>query len=206
LIRILNKSFLTSVKRQLKLGGIYMKKSVLVIAFAFICSFGFAQTKFAYVDSDYILENIPEYAAAQDKLDELSVEWQKDIEAKFKEVDSLYKKFETESVLLPEDIKTKREADIVAKEKEAKALQKQRFGKEGDLFKKRTELIKPIQDKVYNAIEELATEGSYGIIFDKSGSLTMLYTNPKLDKSDDVLAKLGYKPGTVKETDTKDDK
>lgn len=182
----------------------YMKKSVLVVAFALMCSFGFAQQKFAYVDSDYILENIPEYAAAQDKLDELSVEWQKDIEVKFKEVDSLYKKFETESVLLPEDIKTKREADIVAKEKDAKALQKQRFGKEGDLFKKRTELIKPIQDKVYNAIEELATEGGYGIIFDKSGSLTMLYTNPKLDKSDDVLDKLGYKPGTVKEKDTKD--
>ena len=181
-----------------------MKKSVLIIAFALISSFGFAQTKFAYVDSEYILENVPEYAAAQDKLDELSVEWQKDIEDKFKEVDSLYKKFETESVLLPEDLKTKREAEIVAKEKEAKALQKQRFGKEGDLFKKRTELIKPIQDKVYNAIEELATEGSYGIIFDKSGTLTMLYTNPKLDKSDEVLDKLGYKPGTVKETETKE--
>ena len=145
-----------------------------------------------------------ELKVAQDKLDEFSVLWQKEIEAKFAEVDSLYTKFETESVLLPEDIKTKREAAIVAKEKEAKALQKKRFGKEGDLFKKREELVKPIQDKVYAAIEELATQGTYGIIFDKSGSLTMLYTNPKLDKSDDVLEKLGYKPGTIKEDDTKD--
>jgi len=178
-----------------------MKKSILITAFAMIFSVTFAQQKYAYVDSEYILENIPEYAAAQNKLDELSIDWQKEIEAKFKEVDSLYKKFETESVLLPEDIKTKRENEIVAKEKEAKALQKQRFGKEGDLYKKRTELVKPIQDKVYNAVEELATEGSYGIIFDKSGSLTMLYSNPKLDKSDEVLEKLGYKPGTVNEND-----
>jgi len=186
-----------------------MKKLVLLIAFALFSSMAFSQQKYAYVDTEYILENIPEYATAQDKLDEYSVLWQKEIELKFAEVDSLYAKFETESVLLPEDIKTKREAAIVAKEKEAKALQKKRFGKDGDLFKKREELVKPIQDKVYNAIEELATEGTYGIIFDKSGSLTMLYTNPKLDKSDDVLEKLGYKPGTVKDAtkgtkDTKD--
>jgi len=178
-----------------------MKKIIVTIAFALFCSFSFAQQKFAFVDTEYILDNIPEYAAAQDKLDALSVEWQKEIEAKFSEVDSLYKKFQTESVLLPEDIKTKKEAEIVAKEKEAKSLQKQRFGKDGDLYKKRQELVKPIQDKVYNAVEELATEGGYGIIFDKSGSLTMLYTNVKLDKSDDVLDKLGYKPGTVKEND-----
>jgi outer membrane protein len=182
-----------------------MKKIVLLTAFALFSSMAFSQQKFAYVDSEYILENIPEYTVAQDKLDEYSVIWQKEIEVKFAEVDSLYKKFETESVLLPEDIKTKREAAIVAKEKEAKALQKKRFGKDGDLFTKRSELIKPIQDKVYTAIEELATEGNYGIIFDKSGSLTMLYTNAKLDKSDEVLDKLGYKPGTVKEKDTDTD-
>ncbi|MFA4851643.1 MAG: OmpH family outer membrane protein [Bacteroidales bacterium] len=185
-----------------------MKKSILIFAFAFFCFMSFAQQKYAFVDSQYILDNIPEYSAAQDKLDELSVEWQQDIEAKFKEIDSLYKKFETEAVLLPEDIRKKRENEIITREKTAKALQKQRFGKEGDLFKKRQELVKPIQDKVYNAIEALATEGNYGIIFDKSGSLTMLYTNPKLDKSDEVLDKLGYKPGTVKENnkdETKDD-
>ena len=181
-----------------------MKKIILILAFALFCSFSYSQQKYAFVDTEYILENIPEYAAAQDKLDALSIEWQKEIEGKFKEVDSLYKKFETESVLLPDDIKKKKEADIVEKEKQAKALQKQRFGKDGDLYKKRQELIKPIQDKVYNAVEEIATEGGYGIIFDKSGSLTMLYTNSKIDKSDDVLEKLGYKPGTVKSDKTKD--
>lgn len=180
-----------------------MKKTVLVTVFALLCSMTFAQQKFAYVDSEYILENIPEYLAAQDKLDELAIEWQKEIEQEFKEVDSLYKKFELESVLLPEDIKAKREKEIIAKEKEAKTLQKQRFGKEGDLFKKRAELVKPIQDKVYNAIEEVASEGAYGIIFDKSGALTILYSAAKLDKSDDVLDKLGYKPGTVKEVNGK---
>lgn len=176
-----------------------MKSTLLFLASALFCSVAFSQTKYAFVDSEYILDNIPEYAVAQDKLDELSIEWQAEIEAKFKVVDSLYKKYETEAVLLPEDIKTKREAEIVAKEKEAKTLQKQRFGTDGDLYTKRQELVKPIQDKVYNAIEELATEGAYGVIFDKSGSLTMLYTSPKLDKSDEVLEKLGYKPGTVKE-------
>lgn len=183
-----------------------MKKSALLLAFVLMCSMAFSQTKYAYVDSEYILENIPEYIVAQDNLDEYSILWQKEIEAKFASVDSLYNKFETEAVLLPEDIKAKREAEIIAKEKEAKALQKKRFGKDGDLFAKRAELIKPIQDKVYNAIEELATEGNYGIIFDKSGSLTMLYTNPKLDKSDEVLDKLGYKPGTIKEDTPKDTK
>jgi outer membrane protein len=184
-----------------------MKKIMILVLILTLASFTStvkSQTKFGYVDTEYILDNIPEYAAAQDKLDELSIDWQKEIELKFKEIDSLYKKFQTESVLLPEDMKTKKEDAIVAKEKDAKALQKQRFGKEGDLSKKRQELVKPIQDKVYNAVEEVANEGSYGIIFDKSGSLTMLYTNVKLDLSDKVLEKLGYKPGS--KTDTKEDK
>lgn len=179
------------------------KMMMLVLVFTLASFFGTvkSQTKFAYVDTEYILDNIPEYAAAQGKLDEYSIEWQKEIELKFKEIDSLYKKFQTESVLLPEDMKTKKENAIIAKEKEAKALQKQRFGKEGDLYKKRQELVKPIQDKVYNAVEEVATEGAYGIIFDKTGSLTMLYTNVKLDLSDKVLENLGYKSGT--KTDNK---
>lgn len=181
-----------------------MKKMMLLVMALALVSFTNtvkAQTKFAYVETEYILDNIPEYAAAQDKLDEFSIEWQKEIESKFKEIDSLYKKFQAESVLLPEDMKVKKENLIIAKEKDAKALQKQRFGKDGDLYKKRQELVKPIQDKVYNAIEEIANEGAYGIIFDKTGSLTMLYTNVKLDLSDKVLERLGYKPGS--KTDTK---
>ena len=116
-----------------------MKKSVLFTAFALFCSIAFSQQKFAYVDSQYILDNIPEYAVAQDKLDEYSVAWQKEIEAKFNEVDSLYKKFETESVLLPDDIKEKREAAISGKGKRSQSLAENNvLARTGDLFKKRT--------------------------------------------------------------------
>ena len=105
----------------------------------------------------------------------------------------MYKDFQAEKVLLTEDMRSKRENDIVNKEKDAKDLQKKYFGKDGDLFKKRQELVKPIQDEVFNAVKEIATEGNYAIIFDTAGSLNMLYTDPKLDKSDDILKKLGYK-------------
>ena len=117
--------------------------------------------KFAYVDSQYILDNIPEYSEAQAQIDELSQEWQKEIEAKFAEVDKMYQDYQAQSVLLPEDMKKKKEQEIVDKEREAKNLQKHRYGKDGDLFKKRQELIKPIQEKIYNAIQEIATDGNY---------------------------------------------
>jgi outer membrane protein len=147
--------------------------------------------KFAYVDSQYILDNLPEFTEAQAQLDEVSGQWQKEIEAKFAEVDKMYKDYQTQAVLLPEDLKKKKEQEIVDKEKEAKNLQKSRFGVDGDLFKKRQELVKPIQEKVYNAIQDIATNNNYMIIFDKSGSLSMLYANPKYDLSDEVLDNLG---------------
>lgn len=168
-----------------------MKKLILTI---FLCSFAallIHAQKFAYVDSQYILDNLPEFTEAQAQLDELSNQWQKEIEAKFAEVDKMYKDYQTQSVLLPEDLKKKKEQEIVDKEKEAKGLQKQRFGVDGDLFKKRQELVKPIQEKVYNAIQDIATNNNYMVIFDKSGSLTMLYVNPKYDLSDEVLDNLG---------------
>ncbi|HBS85881.1 MAG: hypothetical protein A2W91_09000 [Bacteroidetes bacterium GWF2_38_335] len=158
-----------------------------------IMGMSFAQ-KFAFVDSEYILKKIPAYEAAQAKLDELAVEYQKEIEAVYAEIDKMYKDFQAEKVLLTEEMKSKRENEIIAKEKEAKELQKKKFGpKDGDLFKKRQELVKPIQDEVFNAVKEIATEGGYAIIFDTSGSgTTMLFTDPKFDKSEDVLKKLGY--------------
>jgi len=182
-----------------------MKKLILTAAaFLFILTFVQAQ-KFAYVDSQYILENIPEFAEAQAQLDELSNQWQKELETKFAEVDKMYKDYQAQLVLLPEDMKKKKEQEIMDKEKEAKNLQRQRYGKDGDLFKKRQELVKPIQEKVYNAIQEIATNSNYAVIFDKSGSLTMMFANPKYDISDDVLDNLGAslsgrkgksKPGT----------
>ena len=169
-----------------------MKKILLGIALI-LASFSFVSAqKYAYVDTDYILDNIPEYGDAKTTLDELSAKWQKEIEVKFSEIDKLYKSFQAESVLLPEDVKRKKEDDIVKKEKNVKDIQKQRFGKEGDLFKKRQELVKPIQEKIYNAIEQIAADEGYAVIFDKAGSLSMIYTNPKFDISEEILNKMGY--------------
>ncbi len=175
-----------------------MKTRILIVAAFLFASMFVGAQKFAYVDTQYILDNIPDYQTAQNTLDDLSMEWQKELEVKFAEIDKLYKNYQSESFLLSEDMKTKRQNEIIAKEKEAKELQKKYFGTEGDLFKKRQELIKPIQDKVYNAIESLAEEGSYAVIFDRSGNTTLIYASEKYDKSDDVLNKLGFKAGGVK--------
>ncbi|HCY39975.1 MAG TPA: hypothetical protein DHV48_01220 [Prolixibacteraceae bacterium] len=163
---------------------------------AVILLFGAATTyaqKFAYIDSEYILENIPSYKASQEQLDQLSAQYQKELESMHAEVEQMYKDFQSESVLLSDEMKRKREDVIITKEKEYKDLQRKYFGREGDLFKKRQGLIKPIQDDVFNAIQEIANEGNYAVIFDKANGITLIYTNPKFDLSDQVLAKLGYK-------------
>lgn len=177
-----------------------MKKLLAILALIFTVSAtpALAQ-KIAYVDLDYILNNIPEYKSAQEQLDQIALGWQKEIEAKLAEVDRLYKAYQSEEILLTQDMKKKREEEIIAKEREVKEMQKQRFGVDGDLFKKRQELVKPIQDKAYNAIKEVAEKQMIMIMFNKSADLNILYANPKHDKSDDVLEAMGYKPGTNKE-------
>lgn len=167
-------------------------KQLILIALLCFASASQAQ-KFAYVDSDYILERIPEYASAEDQLEKLSVNWQSEIEEVYQQIDVLYKKYQADKILLTQEMKNKRESVIINKEKDAKELQRKRFGPEGDLYKKRTELVKPIQDKVYNAIQDFSNEKRYDIIFDKSSNLIMLFSNPDLDKSDDILKMLGYK-------------
>lgn len=169
-----------------------MKKILGLFAIVILLAVPAMAQKFAYVDSEYILQNIPEYNDAQAQIDELSTEWQGEVEIKFKAIDKLYKDYQAESVLLPDEMKRKREDDIIKAEKEAKELQKKRFGKDGDLFKKRQELIKPIQDKVFSAIEQVAQAKNYAIIFDKSGSVTVMWADPKYDISDDVLDEMGY--------------
>lgn len=149
--------------------------------------------KYAFVDTEYILNNIPAYKVAQEQLDKYSSELQKEIESKYAEIDKMYKKYQAEKVLLTEEMKNKREEEIVNKEKEVKELQKKYFGQDGALFKKREELIKPIQDEIYNAIKEIAVEGGFAAIFDTSADATIIYSDPKYDKSDQVLQKLGYK-------------
>ncbi len=178
------------------IGEFNMKKIILtVIGLVFAITLTQAQ-KVAYVDTKYILDNIPEYAEAQAQIEELSVQWQKEIETKFAEVEKMYNNYQAQSVLLPEEMKIKKEQEIVDLEKEAKDMQRNYFGKDGDLFKKRQELVKPIQEKIYNAIQQIAEDYNYGVIFDKSGSLTIMYANPKYDISDDVLDQLGAAMGS----------
>ncbi len=173
----------------------FLTKGLLLIAGILIISAGTSVAqKYCYVNSEYILENIPDYKTAQQQLDNLSITWQKEIEDKYAIIDKLYKAYQAEQVLLTEEMKRRRQEEITSKEKDVKDLQKQRFGYEGDLFKKKQELVKPIQDKIYNAVKKLATDQSYAVIFDKSSDLIMLYTNPKYDKSDEILTQMGYKP------------
>ena len=170
-----------------------MKKLLFIL----VALFTFAGTshaqKYAYVDTEYILENIPAFNAAQEQLNQLSQQYQKELEAMHSEIEQMYKDFQAESVLLSEDMKRKREDVIISKEKDYKQLQRKYFGPSGDLFQKRQSLVKPIQDDIFNAVQEIASEGSYAVIFDKAGGTTMLFTNPQYDLSDQVLQKLGYK-------------
>ncbi len=168
-----------------------MKKLMLTAIIALIgVSFGFSQ-KFAFVDTEYILGRIPAYEAAQKQLDKFSADWQKEVSEGMTEVEKMYKNYQAERVLLTEDMRTKREDEIIQREKVVKDLQKSYFAPEGQLYKKRQELVKPVQDQVFNAIKELATEGNYDVIFDTASGPTMLFTNPRYDKSDAVLEKMG---------------
>jgi len=149
--------------------------------------------KYAFVDSEYIKKNIPAFNTAQDQLDKLSKQWEKEVSDGYAVVEQMYKSYQNESVLLSQDVKAKREEAIVAKEKEIKELQNKYFGVDGDLFKKREELVKPIQDEILKAIKEIAVDGSYAVIFDTAAGGNILFANPKFDISDQVLEKLGYK-------------
>ncbi len=148
--------------------------------------------KFAYVDTEYILNKIPEFKQAQDKLDDFSQDWQEEIEAKYAEVERMYRAYQQDQVLLTDDMKIKREEAIINKENEAKNLQQKYFGPEGSLYSKRQELIRPIQDKIFDAIQTLAENNKYQVVFDSSSDLIMLYKNENLDKSDQVLKLMGY--------------
>ncbi|NOT52144.1 MAG: OmpH family outer membrane protein [Chitinophagaceae bacterium] len=169
-----------------------MKKIFLLAFFSGIAMMGFSQ-KYAIIDTRYILDKMPEYKAAQKQLDDIAAGWQKEIDTKQMELDNMYKSFEAEQVMLTEELKKKREDQLFNKEKELRDLQRKRFGFEGDLFKKRQELIKPIQDRVYNAVQKMAINKEYDFVLDKSEGITIIFADPKLDKSEDVLKELGIK-------------
>ena len=148
--------------------------------------------KFAYVDSQFILEHIPEYKQAKQELDNISYQWQEEIENAYQDIDKLYRSYQTDKVLLTDKMRQDREDEIIQKEIDVKELQQQRFGTDGDLYKKQVELIRPIQNLIYNAIQEYAEQSRYGVIFDKSSDLLMLYADENLDKSEKILDYLGY--------------
>ena len=169
-----------------------MKKIIFILAVSFLVGTTTQAQKFAYVDTDYILNKIPEFKQAQNKLDDFSADWQKEIEGKYADVEQMYRAYQQEQVLLTDEMKTKREEAIIAKENAAKNLQQKYFGPTGDLYTKRQELIKPIQDKIQNAIQQLAANNKYQIIFDSSSDLILLYKDNNLDQSDKVLELMGY--------------
>ncbi|MDR2927301.1 MAG: OmpH family outer membrane protein [Cytophagaceae bacterium] len=168
-----------------------MKRTGFILAIVLGCQVMAFSQKFAFVDTDYILKNIPAYEAAQDQLNQLSKTWQQEIEGVYQEVATLYKEFQAESVFLSGEMRTKKEEAIIEKEKQAKLLQQKYFGAEGEMSKRQQALIQPLQDQITAVLREIAREESLAAIFDKSTGV--LYLDPKSDKSDQVLERLGHK-------------
>lgn len=170
-----------------------MKKTFLIACSLLLIATAGLSQRYAIIDSKFILDKLPEYKEAQKKLDGFSEQWQLEIDQKQALLDKMYKDYDAEQVMLSDELKKKREDELFNKEKELRDLQKKRFGFEGDLFKKRQELIKPIQDRVYTAVQKLAVDKQYDFILDKSEGITVIFADPKLDKSEDVLKNLGVK-------------
>ena len=169
-------------------------KRILALAIMAVLFTGLANAqKFAFVDSEYILKNIPSYEAAQDEIDNMSAAWEEEIKQEYASIEEMYKSYKAERVLLSEEMRSKREEEIINKEQAVKELQQKYFGSEGELFQKREELVKPIQDAIYKAVKELTAEGGYAIIFDTASGASILYSDPRYDKSDEILQKMGYK-------------
>ena len=169
-----------------------MKKLILILAIAVAGTVGAAAQKFAMVDMEYILKNVPTYEMANEQLNQLSQRWQKEVDAVGKEAETMYQSYLSDKVFLTEEQAKKREEEIVAKEKEATELRYKYFGPEGELYKKRQSLLKPVQDDVYNAIKKVADERGYQAIFDRASASDIIYASPRIDVSNEVLAKLGY--------------
>jgi outer membrane protein len=172
-----------------------MKKIFLTFTFVLLMGVcAFAQ-RFAYIDSDYILKHVPDYVSSQKELNALSAQWQKEVDARFQEIDRMYKAYQADQVLMTADMKKRREAEIVDKEKAAKDFQRQKFGPDGELTQRSNTLVKPIQDRIAKAVQAVAESDNLDMVFDKNGEVIMLYANPRYDKSADVITRLGLKPG-----------
>lgn len=169
-----------------------MKKIVILSIVLLACAFTANAQKFALVDMEYILKNIPAYERASEQLNQVSKRWQSEVDALATEAQTLYKNYQSEAVFLSEEQKTKKEEEIVAKEKEAGELKRKYFGPEGELFKKRESLMKPIQDEIYNAVKDIADTKGYSVVWDRASATSIIFASPRIDISNDVLSKLGY--------------
>jgi outer membrane protein len=169
-----------------------MKTRIALTLLTLCLSIAASAQKFVYVNTELILESMPEYKEAQEQLDKQSKEWQESVELQYAEIEKLYKAYKAEQILLTEDLKTKREKEIYEKEEEVRKYQKDKFGVNGELFKMRKKLVKPLQDKIYEALEDLATRNNYAVIFDLASNSNVLYSNSRYDKTDAVIKKLGY--------------
>ncbi len=170
-----------------------MNKFLTLIIALILLTIEVSAQRYAIIDTKYILSNMPEYKILDKRIQNISEGWQKDIDARQAVLDRMYKDYDAEQYMLTDELKKSRQLEITNKEKEIRELQKKRFGYQGDLFRERENLVKPIQDKVYNAISKLAVARSYDFILDKSEGITVIFADPKLDKSDDVLRELGIK-------------
>ena len=169
-----------------------MKKIVLMTVLVFAFAIHASAQKYALVDMEYILKNIPSYEMANEQLNQVSQRWQKEVEEKAKQAEQLYKDYQSNMVFLTEDMKTKKEEEILAKEKEVNELRRNYFGPEGELFKKRESLMKPIQDDIYNAVKQISETKGYQMVMDRASSANIIFASPRIDISNEVLAKLGY--------------
>ena len=169
-----------------------MKKIGIVLFMMLLVVVGAQAQKFVLIDMEYILKNIPAYEMANEQLNTISKRWQAEVEAVQQEAQNMYKTYQADLVFLSAEMKTKREADIVAKEQEAQELKRKYFGTEGELYKKRESLIRPIQDEIYNAIKEISEKASYSMVIDRASAMSVIYASPKIDISNEVLTKLGY--------------
>lgn len=169
-----------------------MKRIILIISIVVLGSFAASAQKFAMVDMEYIMKNVPSFEMANEQLNQLSQRWQKEIEAKSKEAENLYQSYLADKVFLTEEQIKKREQEVVAKEKEVTDLRAKYFGPEGELSKKRESLLKPIQDDVYEAVKKVAKERGLQAVFNRASASDIIFATPQIDVSNDVLAKLGY--------------
>ena len=169
-----------------------MKKIIIALVAIMAVTLDASAQKYALVDMEYILKNIPAYERAGEQLNQVSRKWQAEVDAIQQEAQTMYKNYQSEAVFLSDEQKTKREEAVIAKEKEASELKKKYFGPEGELFKKRESLMTPIQDEIYNAIKDIADQKGYSMVLDRASDNGIIYASPKIDISNEVLSKLGY--------------